>query len=295
MSQLKQIQKRMAAAIFAPLTRNEHMKTRDGSGRSMHAEARQFIKPNDRLSSFERLEIYNRQYWFRVLDSLADDFPGLRAITGERRFERISRAYLADCPSRSYTLRDLGSRLPGWLRSHPEFTRPREALAVQMARLEWAHTEAFDAAAERSLGPEDLLEVTPGLKLTLQPYIRLLQLSYPLDELLLSVKEGLKKHESDVASNSGSTQRKTHPAVAPLERLKPEPIYLAVHRKQFAVYCRRLEREAFRVLRAIECRQPLGLALEHAGRSSRLSQDELATRFQMWFSDWSQMGWFAKP
>ena len=35
-----------------------------------------FIKPNDRLSSFERLEIYNCQYWFRVLDCLYDDYPG---------------------------------------------------------------------------------------------------------------------------------------------------------------------------------------------------------------------------
>ena len=25
------------------------------------------IKPNDRLTSFERLEIYNRQYWIRIL------------------------------------------------------------------------------------------------------------------------------------------------------------------------------------------------------------------------------------
>ena len=36
----------------------------------MRAAASEFIKPNDRLSSFERLEIYNRQYWFRLLDCL---------------------------------------------------------------------------------------------------------------------------------------------------------------------------------------------------------------------------------
>jgi hypothetical protein len=44
----------------------------------MHDVAAEFIKPNDRLSSFERLEIYNRQYWFRVLDCLYDDYPGPR-------------------------------------------------------------------------------------------------------------------------------------------------------------------------------------------------------------------------
>ena len=50
----------------------------------MGAYAASYIKPNDRLTSFERLEIYNRQYWFRVLGSMVEDFPGLRAVLGER-------------------------------------------------------------------------------------------------------------------------------------------------------------------------------------------------------------------
>ena len=54
-----------------------------------------FIKPNDRLTSFERLEIYNRQYWFRIIDCFYDDYPGLRAVLGERKFSQLCRAYLA--------------------------------------------------------------------------------------------------------------------------------------------------------------------------------------------------------
>jgi len=54
--------------------------TRDG--KSMHDVAAEFIKPNDRLSSFERLEIYNRQYWFRVLASLDED---LSRSSGDHR------------------------------------------------------------------------------------------------------------------------------------------------------------------------------------------------------------------
>ena len=76
-----------------------------------------YIKPNRRMSSAQRLEIYSRSYWFRILDSLYDDFPGLRAMLGKRAFHRLSRAYLVACPSRSFTLRDLGSRLVEWLRA----------------------------------------------------------------------------------------------------------------------------------------------------------------------------------
>jgi Putative DNA-binding domain len=85
-AQLRELQRVMAAALFRPLTPQWGMQKHWTDGSGMHDVAAEFIKPNDRLSSFERLEIYNRQYWFRVLDCLYDDYPGLRAILGERKF-----------------------------------------------------------------------------------------------------------------------------------------------------------------------------------------------------------------
>ena len=79
---LLSIQRQMARAVMTPLTNSERMRTVAPNGRSMRAVASQIIKPNDRLTSFERLEIYNRQYWFRILSGFAEDFPGLRAVLG---------------------------------------------------------------------------------------------------------------------------------------------------------------------------------------------------------------------
>ena len=104
---LLNLQRRMARAVMTPLTRSERMRAVAPDGRSMRAVAIQIIKPNDRLTSFERLEIYNRQYWFRVLSGFAEDFPGLRAVLGGRRFDAMAKAYLMDCPSQSFTLRNL--------------------------------------------------------------------------------------------------------------------------------------------------------------------------------------------
>jgi len=143
---LREIQQRMFRAITEPLTASERTRARGLDGRSMRKEAEAIIKPNDRLSSLERLEIYNRQYWFRIIGSLYDDFPGLEAILGENRFEKLSQAYLQDCPSRSHTLRDLGARLEGWLEQHPEHAGRHLSLALDMIRIEWANIEAFDAA-----------------------------------------------------------------------------------------------------------------------------------------------------
>src|SRR5580704_3067280 len=102
---LAELQRQMAAAIMQPLARADRQ-----SPKSKVA----YIKPNDRLTSLERVEIYSRSYWYRIIDSMYEDFPGLSAALGLRAFNKLVRAYLADCPSESYTLRNLGSRLWTW-------------------------------------------------------------------------------------------------------------------------------------------------------------------------------------
>ncbi len=200
--------------------------------RPMRVEAAEFIRPNSRLTSIERLEIYSRSYWFRALDSLADDFPGLRAVLGRRAFNRLSRAYLADCPSRSFTLRDLGERLAGWLQRHPRYAGKTFSLALDMVRLEWAHIEAFDSAAEKALGPEDLIQLGPDLRAGLQPYIRLLEFEYPVDKLLIQANGASEEHEE--ASNAVLKQKHQGAARRAIH-LKRERTHLAVHRMDFTV------------------------------------------------------------
>ena len=96
------IQRQMARAVMTPLTPSERMRRVAPDGRSLRAVANKIIKPNDRLTSFERMEIYNRQYWFRVLSAFAEDFPGLRAVLGTRAFDQLAQAYLKDCDGQSF-------------------------------------------------------------------------------------------------------------------------------------------------------------------------------------------------
>src|ERR1700693_3019760 len=112
---LLNLQRRMASSVMTPLPHFERMRAVAPDGRSLRKVAADIIKPNDRLTSFERLEIYNRQYWFRVLSAFAEDFPGLRAVLGERKFAAAAKAYINDRPSTSFTLRNLGSKLDAWL------------------------------------------------------------------------------------------------------------------------------------------------------------------------------------
>ncbi|SRR6266404_883673 len=284
---LLQLQQRMARAIMQPLTESDRLRVKLRDGWPMRIEANDLIKSNG-LTSVERLEIYSRSYWFRVLDSLYEDFPGLRAVLGRLAFHRLSRAYLADCPSRSFTLRNLGSRLEHWLLRNPEYAKDRHALALDMVRLEWAHIEAFDNAAEKVLGPEDLLVLGPRFRVALQPYLRLLALHYPVDDLRLRTNRMSKEHGA--ASNVVGKQRK-HQDSRQARASTRENIFLAVHRLDFTVYYRRLASEEYLLLKALGEGQYIAEAILTAFKSSVVSMDEQRSLLEKWFAAWAELGW----
>jgi hypothetical protein len=288
---LLELQRRMADAVMLPLTRNDVMQQKTRDGRPMKTEAAAFIKPNDRLTSFERLEIYNRQYWFRLISAFAEDFPGLAAVVGQAAFDKLTRAYLADCPSRSFTLRNLGSRLESWLREHPEHAGKRPELALDVVRLEWAYIEAFDNAAERALTLADLGQLDGGSQLSLQPHLRLLHLLHTVDDFVIDVHR--RQGSQGVASNAVTSAKRSRSRRLPAT-LKREDIYLGVHRYENAVYYKRLDHEEYLLLEALDAGSTLGEALDQAFESSLLPEDDRPARVQAWFANWAELGWFCR-
>jgi hypothetical protein len=291
MSGLQELQRRVAALVMQPLTEADGMRRKTPDGRAVDAEAETLIKPNRNLTSFERLEIYNRQYWFRVLSSFAEDFPGLRAIVGAPRFERLMRAYLHDCPSQSFTLRNLGARLESWLEVNPKWIEPRESLALDVVRLEWAHIDAFDGACLPHLTPADIESAGLELRVSLQPYIRLLDLTYPVDDLLIEVHD----HEGDSnTSSNAARERQLRTRVRRYTQPEPERIYLAVHRVDDSIYYKRLDREAFLMLRALADQKPLEDSIDIAFENSAMPDEERMNSIQQWFGNWAELGWFCR-
>jgi hypothetical protein len=284
---LESIQRAMAAAVMQPLTADEAMPDRAPDGRAMADVAASFIAPNSRLTPFERLEIYNRQYWFRILGALAEDFPALRAVVGSARFEKLSIAYLSAHPSRSFTLRNLGSNLVAWLTAHPEFPGRRHALAIDVARIEWAFVESFDSADGAPLTLPQIAALDAASHLALQPHLQLMALNYPADNLVLS----LHSREKRQTSEAGVEHEEEAEAPTKLPNLRRRLTWLAAHRVEYAVYYRRLEREEFLALTALREGDPLGEALEKAFAHSRIPETRRAARLQAWFANWAELGW----
>jgi hypothetical protein len=281
----------MLSAIRRPLTEEHAMQEEWTDGRASAEVAESIIKPNDRLTAFHRLEIYNQQYWWRLLDCLRDDQVGLLALLGEEKFHALSTAYLTEYPSRSWSMRDLGSHLAEFIVAHPQWTAPRTVAARDLARFEWAQTIAFDSASKKPVQGDDLLgSNAESLRLDLQPYLSLLDLDYAVDEFTLAVK---KQNQSLRKEASNAFEAPDHRSVKKVRLPKKKKIWLAVHRMDNTVYFKRLEREAFLMLGALRGGQTLSAAIDHALGEADPSKDWIGI-IRGWFETWAALGWFCQ-
>lgn len=283
---LRALQRMMTHALVQPLTVADELAPRWRDGRPMAEVVAEFIKPNARLTALERMEIYSRSYWYRLLDCVYDDAPGLRALLGEEKFSALVRAYLAKYPSRSFTLRNLSARLAQFILETPRLTAPDTALAHAIARFEWAQTVAFDGAAHPVLTPDDLAGTPPTkLRLGLQPYVSLLALDWPVDDFVLAVKqrEALRSEASNAIDRAPrAVSRRV------VRRPRRRKTFVVVHRHNFKLYYKRVDAAAFKMLAALAAGRTLASAVSAAGR------DVKPSRVRAWFATWMALGWFCR-
>ena len=182
MSDLARLQREFFRALLLPLRGSSRASTdlqasEEGHSKEFFAIADDIIKPGPSLTSAERLELYHRQYWFRILDSLAEDFPVLRRMAGEETFWNLIEAYLLARPSKSHTLRHLGEAFAGFIGTSDLLDGNRKTWFQAIATLEYAHMECFESAQSALPSPDDL---SNGV-IELQDHVKLLRLPVPAD------------------------------------------------------------------------------------------------------------------
>jgi hypothetical protein len=223
------------------------------------------IRSTPNLEALERLELYHRQYWFRLLDTIGEDFPALKRLLGEDTFWRLIEAYLEQVPSRSYNMRRLGSGLADFIEHNRDFAGEHPVHTAELARLEYTLCDIFDAAAFPPVAAEDLGQA----HLALQPHVRLLALRTRVDEI------------RDLAKDAG----------IPADLLAPPAgeaqFHVAVFRHQGRGTARRLPAQAFPLLQSINETGSLETALESLADAS-------AVEIGNWFRDWTELGWLCE-
>src|SRR5262245_4964111 len=142
------------------------------------------ILPSPMLRAEQRMEIYVDAYLARLVEALEEDFPAVVRLLGHRAFHRLCRDYLEAYPSRSYSLNPLGRKLP-------EFLKP--GAARDLARVEVAMSEVFDAEGAVALTPADFGRIPPekfgGLRLAFVPTFRLLELGHDVNGFIDAARQ----------------------------------------------------------------------------------------------------------
>ena len=225
-----------------------------------------------------------------MLDCLYEDFPGLRAVVGDKRFHDLSVAYLTKYPSRTYSLRDLGDRLEKFLTKERRWISAHHDLALEVVRLEWAHIVAFDS---EEFPPVDIDALLGGgdpakLRLGLQPYLSFLACEYPIDNFMVSVR---RREQPQGEASNAVAERTPRKIVKKFKLPTPEKNFLVVHRNDYSVWYKRLDPEAFLILTALKKGLSLQVACERAFRR-RKDDPTFPATLRTWFTQWASFGWF---
>ena len=231
------------------------------------------ILPSKALDPLARIEIYHGMYLMRMEEALETDYPALKHLLGGRAFRDLVRDYVTAHPSVSYTLNRLGDHLPEFVAKWKGARRPE--VCHDLARLELAISQVFDAPQTPPLGEKEIAAVPPAAwenaRLTPIEAFRLLALRYPVNAYLQSVRD--EDHE--------------HPALRRMDT------FVAVYRRDYSVWRQDLSRPAHDLLADLVAGKPLGkavaAALARGGPRAPSSE-----RLFRWFREWASSGVFAK-
>ncbi|MBI1850584.1 MAG: putative DNA-binding domain-containing protein [Planctomycetes bacterium] len=248
-----------------------HVPGRRGNakGKGRHVDR---VLPSRTLTAAERIDIYSRMYFARLHDVLAEDYPSLVRILGWPAFTRFARAYLARHPSRHYSLNGLGRNAPRFLAGPVRV--PRRALLVDLARLELAMTEVFDAEESTTLVPDDLRSIPPdryaGARLRPIAAFRLLALEHRANAIVTAVRQE-----------------------KPLPSLARERTWVAVYRRAFAVWRMDLTEPMFTMLSALSRGRSIEQSVRATARAWSGTPETLEREIRRWFGEWIAEGIFS--
>lgn len=220
------------------------------------------------------LGVYRNAYVARLIEFLEHDYEKLSAYLGEAQFEEMARAYIRAHPSHTPNARWYGAALPGFLERTAPYSE--SAQLADLAALEQALNDVFDAAEAPALELADLAEVSPedwpGLTFVAHPAVRRLT------------------HRSNAAQIwQALGAEETPPEAAAL----PEPAELIVYRQDHMAMFRAAGGEEAMMWDEAAGGVAFGVLCEMVATFG--GEDEAATRAAGYLQGWIQTGLLARP
>ena len=217
------------------------------------------------------LGVYRDAYALRLVEALETHYGVLKRVLGDDDFDRLGRAYVARHPSRHFSIRWFGDRLPAFLAAEAPW-RDTPAYA-ELARLEWALAAAFDAPDAPSFDPGTLAAVAPeewgAIGFDLHPSLQALDFAWTVPELWNALAA-----EAD--------------EVPPPER-RESPVPFAVWRLGLETYFRSMTADEAWALAAARAGGSFGAICE--GLCQFVPEAEAGDRAAALLREWIGQGW----
>lgn len=243
------------------------------------------ILPSSKMTGLERLQIYGRAYFGRLIECLQAQFPAVRTAIGDDAFNAMAFGYLAQNPSTDYSLGAFGQSFDTFLAA----TRPMPSekidsgqpdfadFLIDLAKLEWTYADVFNGKGPETseqLSASDLTGLTADefAESRLIPFdcVRLLQFRFPVHEYISALR------------------RETTATIPDARRVN-----LVVTRRTYIVRRFEVDRQQFQLLRSILDGRTIGDSLQQLCAEPETDIRTLTSDLQKWFRDWTAAPLFA--
>lgn len=175
---LKKEQQWFGSIIGRPIDEADRIAPVSPTGNLIEIEASEHIAPSPTLRPAQRIEIYNQQYWWRLLKTFQETFPFLSRLFGYFEFNRlISIPYFVKYPPNHWSFGSLGDRLVQWVLE--EYVGEDQQLVADAAWLDWAFVNCFTAGQLPAIIQNEGEDISTCILYT-QPHVHLFNFDYEL-------------------------------------------------------------------------------------------------------------------
>lgn len=277
---LRTTQEWFGAIIGRSLTKEDKINPIAPNGMTIVKEAAKYIVPSPTLKPYQRIEIYNQQYWWRLLNTMQTNFPLVTRLFGASSFNNtIAVPFLVKYPPNHWSISYLGNRLPQWIQE--EYRDTDKQLVYDAAYLDYIFAESFLADQLPFLDFNSLAQQDPDALLKkpfrLQPHFFLIQFDYDMP----AFRELMVKEDEDYWIEH------------PFPELKKDKTYFfAIFRNlKNNISWKAIEKEEFMLLGQFKDGISIEAACDWIEVQEPAVQQIMESKLQQWLQDWTKYGW----
>jgi hypothetical protein len=283
---LADFQRWFGRASSRPLLADNATIARGVDGPALRTEAEARLNTVNGLTGLERLEVYNRQYWFRLITIMQEEYPCGLHVLGLDTFNLWVIRYLDAHPPMSPYLADMDSGFPPFLRRRFRDTKG------EAHREKVLQAVAYDKALSRAFDVPDIANPVSGSRAGSKARSAVSRLSVSARWTRAGHLTPLWMGWDFATYRALCREDESLLGRFPLKRKGRDGHGVCLHRHDNVIYEKAITRAEFLLLEALAKPRTLDqmfrAAMKSGGPKERAAMER---NVGAWFKEWTELGW----